>query len=71
MKDPGPFLMQAIIWKLDLLLHFDGKDRGPTITSPCGFFEGGIIEIPQLKAQLMHVFSIDLTDLLLTFDLQV
>ena len=50
MENPGPFLMWAIVWKLDLLLYFDGKDGGPTITFPCGFFEGGTIEIPQLKA---------------------
>ena len=70
-EDPGPFLMWAIVWKLNLLLHFNGKDRGPIITFPYGFFEGGIMKIPQLKAWLVHVFSINLTDLLLTFDLQI
>ena len=57
-EDPGPWLMRVIIWKLDVNIHFDKKDAGPTATFPSGFFEHGAMELPQLRARLVYVFII-------------
>ena len=54
-SDPGPWLGRAIVYKLDVDLHFDGLDGGPTATFPLGQFDGGIMEIPQLGARLESV----------------
>ena len=50
-EDPGPWLMRVLVWKLDVHMHVDGGDGGPTITMPCGFFTGGHMELPQLMAR--------------------
>lgn len=50
--DPGPWLGRAIVYKLDVNLHFDGLDGGPTATFPLGQFTGGTLELPQLWARL-------------------
>lgn len=51
-EDPGPFLARAIIYKLQSVLHKDGKDAGPYAAFPVGFFEGGEMLFPQLKTKL-------------------
>ncbi|KAL1937067.1 hypothetical protein VTO73DRAFT_15136 [Trametes versicolor] len=51
-EDEGPWLGRAIVYKLDVNLHFDHQDGGPTATFPVGQFEGGAMEIPQLNARL-------------------
>ncbi|KAI0742300.1 hypothetical protein C8Q80DRAFT_1108850 [Daedaleopsis nitida] len=53
-QDPGPWGGRAIVYKLDLALHWDKGDGGPTATFPVGFFDGGIMEIPQLRARLRY-----------------
>ncbi|KAH9929037.1 uncharacterized protein BXZ73DRAFT_102190 [Epithele typhae] len=47
-KDNGPWLNRAVVWKLDVGLHCDSGDGGPTVTFPVGFFVGGHMQIPQL-----------------------
>ncbi|KAH9917120.1 uncharacterized protein BXZ73DRAFT_6435, partial [Epithele typhae] len=47
-NDPGPWLNRAVVWKLDVGLHYDGGDGGPTVTFPVGFFIGGHMQVPQL-----------------------
>jgi hypothetical protein len=50
--DPGPWLGRALIYKLQGNLHVDDKDEGPTVSFPCGFFEGGEMIVPELFAKL-------------------
>jgi hypothetical protein len=50
-EDPGPWLGRAIIYKLDGLIHVDRNDKSPTVSFPCGEFEGGELMIPQLDAK--------------------
>ena len=35
-QDPGPFLGRAIVWKLQVQVHQDGLDDGPTVIFNCG-----------------------------------
>ncbi|KAJ7439714.1 hypothetical protein B0H11DRAFT_1644113, partial [Mycena galericulata] len=49
-EDPGPFLGRAIVYKLQVFVHQDGLDRGPTASFPCGFFEGGAMHYPDIDA---------------------
>jgi hypothetical protein len=49
--DPGPWLGRAIVYKLQGALHTDRKDVGPAACFPCGFFSGGEMLVPQLKAK--------------------
>ena len=51
-EDPGPWAARAIVYKLDVSLHFDGLDGGPTATFPVGQYTGGAMELPQLNAKL-------------------
>lgn len=51
-EDPGPWIARAIVYKLDVHLHHDRQDGGPTATFPFGTFVGGCMELPQLKARL-------------------
>lgn len=53
--DPGPWLGRVIIYKLQVSLHKDKDDGGPTASFPVGYFSGGAMLIPQLKAKLSHV----------------
>ena len=50
--DPGPFLGRAIIYKLQGKLHKDQRDAGPSVSFGVGYYEGGEIYFPQLKAKL-------------------
>jgi hypothetical protein len=49
--DPGPWLGRALIYKLQGSLHIDDKDEGPTVSFPCGFFNGGEMIMPQLDVK--------------------
>ncbi|KAI1786781.1 hypothetical protein LXA43DRAFT_1085283 [Ganoderma leucocontextum] len=53
-EDPGPWIGRAIVYKLDVQIHFDMKDGGPTATFPMGCFEGGHMEIPPLQARFRY-----------------
>jgi hypothetical protein len=50
--DPGPWLGRALIYKLQGSLHVDDKDEGPTVSFPCGHFQGGAMIAPQLDTKL-------------------
>ncbi|KAH9911152.1 uncharacterized protein BXZ73DRAFT_108228 [Epithele typhae] len=50
--DPGPWLGRVIVWKLQVQLHWDGGDGGPTLTCPMGYFNGGEMEFPDLNTIL-------------------
>lgn len=51
-EDPGPFLGRAIIYKLQVHLHLDRNDAGPTACFPVGTWDkGGSLLIPQLGAK--------------------
>lgn len=51
-EDPGPWLGRAVVYKLQVDLHRDGLDDGPTASFPMGFFEGGELLLPDLGAKL-------------------
>ena len=51
-EDPGPWISRAIVYKLHVNLHHDAQDAGPTATFCVGDFEGGYLELPQLKVKL-------------------
>jgi len=55
--DPGPWLGRAIVYKLQVCLHKDSHDGGPTASFPLGYFSGGEMLVPQLKAKLSYVFQ--------------
>ena len=62
-EDPGPWIGRAIVYKLDVQMHYDMRDGGPTATFPVGHFEGGCMELPTLKAWLKYIiylFSLSL-----------
>jgi hypothetical protein len=40
-KDPGPYLVHAIMYKLQVMPHLDGLDGGLAASFPMGLFTGG------------------------------
>ncbi|KAF8325133.1 hypothetical protein F5887DRAFT_896617, partial [Amanita rubescens] len=54
-QDCGPWLGRALIYKLQGRLHVDDKDEGPTVSFPCGFFDGGEMIVPELSAKLSYM----------------
>ena len=52
-EDPEPWLGRAIVYKLQVILHTDEHDVGPTVSFPCGFFHGGQMQIPQLGGKFI------------------
>lgn len=52
LEDRGPFLGRVVVYKLQVNLHVDGQDGGPTISFPAGFFSGGEMYLPDLGAKL-------------------
>ncbi|GLB36943.1 hypothetical protein LshimejAT787_0312300 [Lyophyllum shimeji] len=53
-SDPGPWLGRAIVWKLDVYMHRDGLDGGPTATFPMGAYQGGEFYLPDLRLKLTY-----------------
>ena len=51
-EDPGPWLGRAIIWKLQVNVHQDGLDEGPTAAFNCSQYTGGNMYIPDLGLKL-------------------
>jgi hypothetical protein len=51
-EDAGPFYGRAIIYKLQGKLHVDSRDAGPSVSFGTGYYTGGQMIIPQLKAKL-------------------
>ncbi|KAJ6622388.1 hypothetical protein B0H10DRAFT_1678518, partial [Mycena sp. CBHHK59/15] len=52
--DPGPFLGRAVVFKLQVYVHQDGLDRGPTVSIPAGYYVGGAMHFPDLRAVYGH-----------------
>ncbi|KAJ7170434.1 hypothetical protein C8R43DRAFT_832950, partial [Mycena crocata] len=53
-EDPGPFLGRAIVYKLQILVHRDHLDHGPSVTFPAGYFSGGAMYFPDLDAKFAY-----------------
>lgn len=53
MGDPGPWLGRAIVYKLQVHVHFDGQEAGPTASFPVGQWEGGHMEVPDLGSRFL------------------
>jgi hypothetical protein len=51
--DPGPWLGRSIIYKLQGLVHTDTNDLGPSACFPVGFFDGGVMLVPQLGSKFL------------------
>ena len=49
--DPGPWIGRAIVYKLQVFVHRDGRDDGPTASFPVGDFDGGEMNMPDLGAK--------------------
>lgn len=52
-EDPGPWLGRTVVFKLQLFLHFDPSEAGPTISFPYGYFTGGQMLFPGLSARFL------------------
>ncbi|KAJ7751085.1 hypothetical protein B0H16DRAFT_839413 [Mycena metata] len=50
-EDPGPFLCHVTVYKLQVFLHRDGLDGGPTVTFPTGYFKGGAMIFTDVRAK--------------------
>lgn len=59
--DPGPFLGRAVVFKLQVYLHQDGLDRGPTVSISAGYYAGGAMHFPDLDAVYGCVASLFVT----------
>ncbi|KAF8227783.1 hypothetical protein L208DRAFT_1379628 [Tricholoma matsutake] len=53
--NPGPWLGRAIIYKLDGLIHVDSNDKSPTVSFPCGEYDGEEMMVPQLCAKFSYL----------------
>ncbi len=54
-EDPGPFLGRAVVYKLQVDLHKDNHDAGPSACFPAGSWEsGGELLVPQLGAKFQY-----------------
>ena len=51
--DPGPWLGRAIVYKLQVKLHNDGNDDGPTVSFAVGTYEEGHLLVLDLLAKLL------------------
>ncbi|KAG6906933.1 hypothetical protein DXG01_011323 [Tephrocybe rancida] len=51
-EDPGPWLGRAVVYKLQIHLHLDDDDQGPTVSFPVGSYRNGRMIVPQLGAKL-------------------
>jgi hypothetical protein len=50
--DPGPWLGRAVVYKLQVELHPDKNESGPSVSFACGNYTGGYMLVPQLLAKL-------------------
>lgn len=57
-EDTGPFIGRVIVWKLQVNLHQDRSDAGPTVTFPNGMYTGGPFYIPELDLKLRYVLPL-------------
>lgn len=56
LADPGPWLGRVVVYKLQLHLHVDKNDDGPTACFPSGLFQGGALKVPQMGAKFTYVY---------------
>ncbi|KAJ7074605.1 hypothetical protein C8F01DRAFT_934676, partial [Mycena amicta] len=54
LRDPGPFLGRALVWKLQVTLHRDGLDIGPTLIASNGYYEGGSLLGPDVESKFSY-----------------
>lgn len=54
-SDPGPWIGQVIVWKLQVHAHEDGLDDGPTCAFPLGSFTGGRLYLPDLDLRFRYM----------------
>ena len=54
-QDAGPWIGRALVYKLDVELHLDENDAGPSVSFPCGDFTGGQMMVPQFEAKFRCV----------------
>lgn len=55
LDDPGVWLGRALIYKLQGEMHRDENDVGPTVSFPCGDYNGGEMIIPQIHGKFSWV----------------
>ena len=53
-QDPGPFLGRAIVFKLDIALHFDSGEDGPNACFGCGVYSGAHMDMPGINARFRY-----------------
>jgi hypothetical protein len=46
--DQGPWLGRVVVWKLQVDMHVDKLDDGPTLSFCSGRFKGGNLYLPDL-----------------------
>ncbi|KIY62270.1 hypothetical protein CYLTODRAFT_361730, partial [Cylindrobasidium torrendii FP15055 ss-10] len=54
-EDPGPWVGRALVFKLQVSVHRDGKDDGPAAIFCAGTFSGGEAIFPDLGVKLRQV----------------
>ncbi|KAM5540623.1 hypothetical protein V8D89_005654 [Ganoderma adspersum] len=57
-EDPGLWIGRAIVYKLDVQMHYDMYNGGPTATFSVGLFEGGCMELPTLRARFKYIIPL-------------
>ena len=50
-QDAGPWIGRAVVYKLNVELHLDADDTGPSVSFPCGDFTSGQMLVPQFEAK--------------------
>lgn len=48
--DPGPWFARALLYKMQLAIHYDQNDTGITASFCCGSADNAYFELPQLGA---------------------
>lgn len=61
LEDPGPFLGHILVYKLQVHLHLDKNDAGPTTCFPVGTWKkdggGGCLLVPQPRAKFQSILA--------------
>lgn len=52
-EDPGPWMGRVVVWKLQVDMHCDGLDGGPTLSFCTGKFTGGHLYLPDLNLKFL------------------
>jgi hypothetical protein len=66
-EDTGPWLARAVVFKLQVHIHRDRRDGGPTASFAAGYFRGGAIVFTDLWAKyacvVLYIMIYDFTEL--------